>query len=183
MVPELGTKNSSTTTGTGNASFAIFGQTHGLRGQVAEKAGAEQEFVPPTWGQGLKKIQARLEKQQQTNRQNLVQEDSKLTNEQQAWEKTFSAEVVSYERELCADVSRQDYEVCIRFRAEEQKNSEQMQQRLDSKDTKISEGVTAWAVDLQGMDHRLENDPHHGISAAAELQALQGRLEAQRAKK
>jgi len=157
-VPQPGTEKPSTTKGAGNLSI---GKTHGLP-EVAEKALAEQEFVPATWGQGLKKLQARLNRQQQMDLENLVQEESKLAKEQQAWAKAFSAEVVSYERELCADESRRDYEVCIRLRAEEQKNSEQMQERSNTQYKKVSVGVTAWA---------------------AELAALKGRLEAHRAKK
>lgn len=144
QISESGNENASTTKNSGNHSIV------------------KREFVPTSWGQGLKKLQARLKRQQQIDLENLMQEESKLAQEQQSWENTFSAEVVSYERELCADISRRDYEVCVRLRAEDQKSSEQVRERSIAREKKLSVGVTAWA---------------------AELEALQARLEAHRAKK
>eukprot|EP00419_Tripos_fusus_P039395 CAMPEP_0172777816 /NCGR_PEP_ID=MMETSP1074-20121228/201594_1 /TAXON_ID=2916 /ORGANISM="Ceratium fusus, Strain PA161109" /LENGTH=505 /DNA_ID=CAMNT_0013614745 /DNA_START=113 /DNA_END=1629 /DNA_ORIENTATION=- len=134
--------------------------------------------VSTAWGQGLLDLQQKLDGQikkqhlaqaeqhlahqhqawdkafQQIKQQHLAQAGKHLAHQHQAWDKAFSAEIASYERELCEDPSRRDYAVCIRLRKHDEETMEN--DALEENYNQRRAESATWSTGLQDLQKRLE---------------------------
>jgi hypothetical protein len=155
-------------------------------GDLAATASQHVRAVASTsWGQGLLDLQQNLDRQ--IKKTHLAQAEKHLAHQHQAWDKAFSAEIASYEHELCEDPSRQHYSVCIRLHnAEKASESDALEENYNHRRAESDE----WTAGLQDLQKRLEerrqklHHKHHahsrlssrhvsGMAAwAADLEAL-----------
>jgi len=115
---------------------------------IPAKRSHVHEVASTAWGQGLVDLQKNLDRQ--IKQQHLALAEKHLVHQHGAWDDAFSAEIASYEHELCEDPSRKDYPVCVKLHKRDEDTALEENYNQRRKDS------NAWVTGLQDLQTRLE---------------------------